>query len=337
MIAAASRRVPSRTWRAVLLGRGPIWAQVANAIALAGLVAYGLYFSTAGPHAGDAHAYWAADLTNPYTTGVNEEDAYLYAPAFLLIISPLQLLPWEVFWIVWTALNLAVLAWVIGPVLAVIVLLPGAYSPVWVNLWYGNIAILMAAALVLVFRYSGAWSFLLLTKVTPGIGLAWFAARREWRYLRNAFLITLAITAVSFLITPGPWLEWPRHLAESSGREDVFVEMPPLWIRLIGAMAIAALGGLFSARWTVPLAALLAQPVFWFTGFSILIAWLGLVRHRRWLGGLAAEASGLQGYADDREEEAEVRLRSGRGEAEEDKEARGSEQDRSPPAAPHER
>lgn len=258
------------------------WRVALNLIASVVLIGYLVYFSTAGAHAGDAHAYWAADPGNPYTTGVNEEDAYLYAPPFVQVLAPLQALPWEAFFIFWTGLNLAVLAWIVGPVLAVVLLLPGAYSPVWVNLWYGNIAILMAAALVLVFRWPGAWSFLLLTKVTPGIGVAWFVARREWRYVAIAAGVTVAIAAVSYLVTPRPWLDWLPHLAESSARPELF-PLPPLWMRLIGAGTVAGVGGLFGARWAVPLAAVLAQPVFWFTGFTMFIAWLGLVRHRRWL------------------------------------------------------
>lgn len=277
MIRQLSRRATVR-----VIGRGT-WARAANGVALLILAGYGFYFATAGAHAGDAHAYWAADFADPYTSDVNEEDAYLYSPAFLLAIAPLKLLPWEGFWIAWIVIGLAALAWTVGPVLGVMVLLPGPYSPIWVNFWYGNIGVLMAAALVLGFRFAGAWSFLILTKVTPGIGLAWYAARREWKPLLRALAISLAIAAVSFAITPSAWFEWPGHLAQSSGQPDVFTELPPLWLRLSAAGAIAALGGLFSARWAVPLAAVLAQPVFWFTGFSMLIAWLGLVRHRRWL------------------------------------------------------
>lgn len=277
---AAVDRMPAAVRRLTILGHGPTWVRAANAIALLLLAAYLVYFSTAGAHAGDAHAYWAADLADPYTTGVNEEDAYLYAPAFLQAIAPLKLLPWEVFFVVWVALNLAALAWTVGPILAVIVLLPTAYSPVWVNIWYGNIAIFMAAALVLVFRWPGAWSFLILTKITPGVGLAWFAARREWRYLLVAVGVTLAISAVSFVLAPAAWIEWPQRLATTS--PEIF-PLPPLWMRLIAAVAIAAIGGMVSARWTVALAAVLAQPVFWFTGFAMFIAWLGLVRHRRWI------------------------------------------------------
>lgn len=268
------------SWVGSILGDGSLGHRIANAVALAVLIAYLVYFATAGAHAGDAHAYWAADLRNPYTTGVNEEDAYLYAPAFLQALAPLKLLPWEAFWAVWVALNLGALAWTVGPVLAVAVLLPGPFSPVWVNLWYGNIAIFMAAALVLVFRWPAAWSFLLLTKITPGVGLAWFAARREWRYVAVAIGATVAISGASFLIAPGAWFEWPAHLTTTS--PEIF-PLPPLWLRLAAATAIAAVGGLFGARWTVPLAAVLAQPVFWFTGFAMLIAWVGLLRHRRWL------------------------------------------------------
>lgn len=49
----------------------------------------------------------------------------------------------------------------------------------------------------------------------------------------------------------------------------------------LAASLIAGVGGWFGARWTVPLAAVLAQPVFWLTGFIVLIAWLGLMRHSR--------------------------------------------------------
>ena len=266
-----------------LPGSVPPWFRGLNVAAVVVLAGYAVYFATVGAHAGDAHAYWAADLADPYTTAVNEHDAYLYSPAFLLAIEPLRQLPWEAFWVAWSVLNLAVLAWVVGPVLAVMVLLPGAYSPVWVNLWYGNIAILMGAALVLVFRFAGVWSFLILTKVTPVVGIAWFVARREWRHLRNAALVTLAIVAASFVITPASWFEWPRILGENSARNDVFAMLPPLGIRVAAATIIAGVGGLYSARWTVPLAAIIAQPVFWFTGFAMFIAWLGLLHHRRWL------------------------------------------------------
>lgn len=265
--------------------------QAVNGLAVAALIGYAVFFCVAGAHAGDAHAYWAADIWHPYTTAINQTDAYLYSPAFLLAIAPLKVLPWEAFWVVWTVLNLAVLGWLVGPVLAVLVLLPGPYSPVWVDLWYGNIIIFMAAALVLAFRRPSAWSFLLLTKITPGVGLVWFAVRREWRYLRDAALITAGIIAVSLIIGPGLWVDWFHELQRSAALPPVFLVLPPLWVRLVASVLIAGIGGLRGARWTVILAAILAQPVFWFTGFTMFIAWLGLVRHRRWLSQRTTSAS----------------------------------------------
>lgn len=43
----------------------------------------------------------------------------------------------------------------------------------------GNIHTLLAIATVLGFRHPAAWTAVLLTKVTPGVGLVWFAVRRE--------------------------------------------------------------------------------------------------------------------------------------------------------------
>ena len=280
MTRAVARRIPVRFTLPSILGSGPWWARAANSVALAILTGYLVYFTSVGAHAGDAHAYWAADFADPYTTGVNEEDAYLYSPAFLQAIAPLKLLPWEVFWATWVVFNLAALAWLAGPVLAVVLLIPTEYSPVFVNIWYGNIGVFMAVALVIAFRWPAAWSFLLLTKITPGVGLVWFAARREWHYLLVALATTAAFAGVSFILHPSAWFEWPQLMATTS--PEIF-PLPPLWIRLVAAGLIAGIGGLFSARWTLPLAAVLAQPVFWFTGFALFVAWFGLLRHRSWL------------------------------------------------------
>lgn len=253
---------------------------VLNVVSIAALVGAVWYFATAGAHAGDAHAYWEANFPDPYTTGVNEEDAYLYSPAFLHALLPLKLLPWDWFFAAFTAFNVAVLAWMVGPVIAVLTLLPGPYSPVFVNLWYGNIGILMAAAIVLAFRWPAAWSFVLLTKITPGVGLLYFAAQRRWRYVAAALGVTAVIVAISFMLAPDAWLAWPALLSSTS--PEIF-PLPPLWLRLVAAAIIAVVGGAMARPWAVPLAAVIAQPVFWFTGFSMLLAWVGLLRHRKWL------------------------------------------------------
>ena len=79
------------------------------------------------------------------------------------------------------------------------------FLPVLIELYHGNIHLLLAAAIVLGFRHPWTWSFVLLTKVTPGVGLAWFAVRREWRALAIALGVTGAIVAVSWLTDPTSW------------------------------------------------------------------------------------------------------------------------------------
>jgi hypothetical protein len=152
---------------------------------------------------------------------------------------------------------------------------------VWINLWYGNISILMAAVLVAGFRWPGTWSFMLLTKITPGVGALWFVGRRDWRALRTIAVVTVIAIVVSFVIGPSLWIDWIVHLERSAAKPDVFAVLPPLSMRLAAAAVIALVGGFYGARWTVVVAAMLGQPVFWFTGLAMLVAWPGLLRHRR--------------------------------------------------------
>src|SRR5262245_46615307 len=165
----------------------------------------------------DARAYWSVSMDDPYVPGsVGQESAYLYSPAFLQVLAPLRALPWTAFLVLWSALLLAVLFWLSGPLL---------FAPLIVltfpELWGGNITILLAAALVLGFRRPGAWSLALLTKVTPAIGLLWFAVRREWRAVLEAAAVTGAIVAVSAALAPTQWSDWFQLLASSTGSSTV--------------------------------------------------------------------------------------------------------------------
>ena len=167
--------------------------------------------------------------------------------------------------------------YLLGRVRALIALV--AVSPVAIDIWYGNIHLLMALAIVLGFRYPAAWSLLLLTKITPGVGLLWFAFRREWRSLAVALGATAAIAAVSFLLAPGLWQEWVEQLQRSSTRPPQFGIFPdaPARVRLIPAALLVAWGALTNRAWTVPVAATLALPVLWFNGLAMLAAVMPLI------------------------------------------------------------
>jgi hypothetical protein len=225
----------------------------------------------------DARAYWAAPMDDPYAPGsVGQESAYLYSPAFLQVLAPLRILPWTAFLFLWTVLLLLVLRWLSGPLL---------FGPLIVltfpELWGGNITILLAAMIVAGFTRPGVWAFALLTKVTPALGLAWFAVRREWRALMEVGAVTGAIVGVSWLLAPAQWSDWIELLVSSTGSSTVPGSVPiPLLVRAPIALLVIAWAALRGWRWLLPLGVLLAMPVIWWGSFAILVASVALERHR---------------------------------------------------------
>lgn len=223
----------------------------------------------------DARAYWAVPMEAPYVPGsVGKESAYLYSPAFLQAMTPLRVLPWTAFVVVWTVLLLGVLFWMSGPLL---------FGPLIVlcfpELWGGNITILLAAAVVAGFRFAGTWALPLLTKVTPGLGLLWFVVRREWRSLAVAGVTTLAIVGASALLAPGLWREWVDLLRSSTGSSTVPGSVPiPLIIRLPFAAVLIGWAALRDRRWLLPAGVLLAMPVVWWGSFALLAGCVALRR-----------------------------------------------------------
>ena len=147
----------------------------------------------------------------------------------------------------------------------------------------GNLHLLLAVAAVIGFRYPASWAFALLTKVTPGIGLLWFAGRRAWRQLAMGLGVTLALSAASFAIAPHLWFEWFDSLRHNTGVNipDYAVALTwPLGVRLAIAALIAFVGGIRNWRWTVLVAMAVALPVPWISGMSILVGIIGLLRGR---------------------------------------------------------
>jgi hypothetical protein len=224
----------------------------------------------------DAHAYWRAVRVPPYSKDAGDFGAYLYSPAFVQGLDPVLGLPWEQFLTIWACLALATLLVLTGPVLFVFAL-PVAFF----EIWGGNIHLLLALAIVVGFRWSGTWSFVLLTKVTPGIGLLWFAARREWRKLGFALGTTAFIVAASVALNPELWRSWIELLVrEASGTASGGHIPIPFWVRLPFAAALAIYAGRSSRRWLLPVVAFLAMPVLWWGSLSVLIGCVALERER---------------------------------------------------------
>src|SRR3954465_5664722 len=170
----------------------------------------------------EAISYWGPRLDAMYANGAwTTTGAYVYSPAFLQVIAPLKVLPWVAFLGVWTAILMVAVRYLTGRRLfAIGILLATA------ELAGGNISLLLAAAIVVGFRWPAAWALILLTKVSPGIGLLWFAVRREWRNLGIAFAATAAVIAVSVVIKPGAWLEWFDVLSSIPGGDPPWGALP---------------------------------------------------------------------------------------------------------------
>ena len=240
-----------------------------DALILIGLIRASVYYVVQGIHPWtfvgiDARAYWRVDLAHPYaSSGVGEHSTYLYSPAFAQFLAPLYVLPFEVFFLLWTVASIAVLYWLVRPWpwALLILILPWTYE-----LFVGQVHLFIAAAIVLGFRWPSLWAFNILTKVTPGIGLLWFLARREWRPLAIALGTTAAIVTVSFALAPSAWFDWYAFLRGSTGSGEL------LYPRLAAAAAIVVAGALTGRRWAIPVAVWLAMPVVWIESWVILLA-----------------------------------------------------------------
>jgi hypothetical protein len=247
-----------------------------HAAVVVGLVfaAYIFFVSAAqkGSLAIDAAAYWRVNLADPYQGRLGLDVGYFfaYSPPIGALFAVLGTLPWLAFICLWYGTLLGAVAWLgRGAALAVL-----AFPPVAIDLYHGNIHLLLAVAIALgMARYPAAWAFVLLTKVTPGIGLLWFVVRREWRSLLIALGATAAIALASAVFLPSQWLSWLEMLRDNAGPLPPWPALPiPLWLRLPVAAAIIVWGARRDARWTVPLGAALAVPALWPGAFAILAA-----------------------------------------------------------------
>jgi Glycosyltransferase family 87 len=257
------------------------WRSAFRAVAVAVVAAEVLFVLVHAGSGGDAHAYWAAQFPDPYAhSAVDQRDAYLYSPAFLQALTPLRLLPADLFHVIWTSGQALILIWLTGPIIAAIVLVPTQFSPVFTELWFGNITLLLAVMAVRGVRSPAWWALGLLTKVTPGICLLWFLVRREWRHFAIASLTTGIIVLVSFVLAPQAWLSWFALLASSSDAASAAL-LPGLPVRVAIAALIVIAGALRSERRVLALAIIVALPIFWYASLSLLLAWVYELRHER--------------------------------------------------------
>ena len=223
--------------------------------------------------AGDASAYWAVDVADPYTRPVATQDAFTYPPPAALFFAGLRAvtLNFQVFEALWTLLIGFALLWLTGPWALGFLVIPMVFS----DLYLGNIHILLGAAIVASLRWPAAWVVPLLTKPTCGVGLLWFLVRGEWRRLAIALAATIVVAGVTAVVAPDLWPKWIAYVLGTGLSPDVGVAhwIPlPLLVRLPAAALVVVWGARTNRPWTLPTGAMLALPILWLVGLAMLTA-----------------------------------------------------------------
>ncbi len=233
----------------------------------------------------DAYAYWTTRTGDFYATAeTGRIGAYLYSPAFAQLVAPLVWLPIALFTALWTTLNLGALWWLLRRwALPSLLFLPISFEII-----SGNVHLLYAVAIVAGFRYPASWALMLLTKVTPGVGVVWFLVRRQWRALAVALGATAAIATLSFVLDRSAWESWIAILrTDLSGAGQGSLQTLGWYLpvallpRLAVAIVIVAAAAWTDRRWLLPFAVVLAMPVVWLNGLAVLAAAVPLGKDQR--------------------------------------------------------
>jgi hypothetical protein len=216
----------------------------------------------------DALLYWDTNLDHLYGSvwAASPDAFFVYPPPLAQAMALIRPLGWPAFIVVWTILLFAATAyagraWALLLVLIGIALFPfvGFQQPLVHPFLYpliGNIQPLLAALVILGFRYPGAWSAIILTKIGPGVGVLWFAFRREWRSFGTALAWTAAIAGISFVLAPGLWFQFVDFALRNAGEAGPNAVVPiPFSVRLAMSVAFLFWGARTNRRWTVPIAA----------------------------------------------------------------------------------
>jgi len=225
----------------------------------------------------DAYSYWSIDLADLYGRTMFNNftlGAFRYTPPVAFLLAPLGLLPWWLFLWLWLWLMLSAVAWLGGRWALVLLALP----PVALEIYHGNIHLLMAVAIALGFRHPWAWAFPILSKLTVGVGLLWFVVRKEWHELAVAIGATAAVTLVSFVVAPHYWVDFVASIVSNLDQPQDYSVPPALPIRLPLAALLVVWGAHTDRPWTVPLAAALALPIVWLHGLAVAAAAVPFLR-----------------------------------------------------------
>jgi hypothetical protein len=226
---------------------------------------------------GDAAAYYYLDTPFDWSDRPPGAGEFRYSPAFIWIVAPLRLLPWELFAALWFAAHVGVLLYLRIPWML-------AFPGVIDDAVRGNVNTFLALAVVLIVRRTAApmWGALLLTKVTPGVAAVWHLARREYREFGAALAVTGAVVGIGYLLDPPLWSQWFASLAAGPETYPATVaQAVPLSLRVAFAAALSVYAARSGRAWLLPVAMIAAMPGIWPNAFALLVASVALYKGLR--------------------------------------------------------
>jgi Glycosyltransferase family 87 len=255
----------------------------------------------------DEFAYWLAGkrllagepLYDP-TAQPGTPYAYFYPPPLAQVLAPMTaFVPDGVYVAAWTVLLLVCLWWIAGRQVLVTLALV-AFIPVAIELWYRNIHLVLVVLIVLGLRRSSAWlAVAAAIKGAPALALVYFIVARRYRDALVMGGAGLVMLTVSVVISPDAWRQFLDVIVADAAGVGASIVPIPFAVRAVAAVVVVIVAGLVARRgsaaigerttWTDPrvgeallvVAFVLANPTFWVTSLSLLIAIVPLWRSAR--------------------------------------------------------
>lgn len=211
--------------------------------------------------------------------------AFFYPPPIAQVLAPFTaFVPGGLYVAAWTITLLGALWW-LGDRKPLVALALVAYVPVAVELWYRNVHLLLAVILVLALRRAPWWFAIgAAIKATPALGIVYLAARGRWRDAALTSAVGAALLVVSVAISPDAWRQFADVVVRPGASVGASIVPVPFAVRAAAGLGLAVVAGRLPERLGEPLlvvAIAIANPTFWVTALSLLVAIVPLARTQR--------------------------------------------------------
>jgi hypothetical protein len=221
----------------------------------------------------DAHAYWSAWHAGLlYPEGASLLRAgYVYPPPLAQVLWLPSHLPWNAFAMCWSVAAAATYLWLLRPIALPLRVPLVVALAAWAS---DNLYWMMTATAVLGLRFPLLWTVPSLTKITSGVGVVWFAVRRQWREFLTAIIAIGSVASISIAMDPAAWLRWVDIFVATAtwtGQLGTAIRLP-VAPRLLASLILLAWGARQGRRWVVPIAMMVSLPDYWISSLGLLAA-----------------------------------------------------------------